>query len=72
MHAKLVLTVKMFECSICHQAASTTTGGILRHIRLVHPYFNQAVTCGVNGCPSTASTYESLRKHMYRYRHDIC
>ena len=43
-----------------------TLNGILQHIREVHPHFEGRVMCGINGCPSTASTYESLRQHLYK------
>ena len=62
---------KMYECSICQQHARKSLSGILRHIREVHPHFNGKVTCGVNGCPSTPSTYEGLRQHIYRYHKEL-
>ena len=39
----------------------------MRHIREVHPHFEGKVKCIVSNCPSTLSTYESLRHHMYKY-----
>lgn len=56
----------MYQCWLCHQYARKTLNGILRHIREVHPHFEGRVMCGINGCPSTASTYESLRQHLYQ------
>lgn len=56
----------MYQCWLCHQYARKTLNGILRHIREVHPHFEGRVMCGINGCPSTASTYESLWQHLYR------
>ena len=56
----------MYECCICHKHARRTLAGIMRHIREVHPHFEGKVKCGVDGCPTTASSYESLRQHMYR------
>lgn len=38
----------------------------MRHIREVHRYFDGPVRCGIDGCPSTATTYESLRQHIYK------
>ena len=61
----------MYECCICNQHGRRTLSGILRHIREVHPHFNGKVTCGVNGCPRTSSSYEGLRQHMYRYHRDV-
>ena len=39
---------------------------ILRHIRDVHRPFTTPVRCGINDCTSTASTYDSLRQHLYK------
>ena len=45
---------------------------ILCHIRDVHRHFTTPVRCGINDCPSTASTYDSLRQHLYkRHRSDL-
>ena len=38
----------------------------LQHIREVHPHFEGRVMCGINGCPSTGSPYETLRQHLYK------
>ena len=65
------VNASMFECGICHQHARRTLSGILRHIREVHPHFRGKVPCGVQGCPSTTSSYESLRQHMYRYHREL-
>ena len=60
----------MFECCICQKYARRTLAEIMRHIRDVHPHFDGTVRCGVEGCPSTASSYESLRQHMYnKHKH---
>lgn len=56
----------MYECMICHQHAQTTLAGVLRHIREVHPHFQGSVPCGIQGCPSTPTSYEGLRQHVYR------
>ena len=61
----------MFECCICHQHARTTLVGLLSHIRAVHPHFANRVVCGLNGCPATPSSFEALRRHMYRYHQDL-
>ena len=60
------LLSRMYQCWLCHQFARKTLNGILRHIRGVHPHFEGRVMCGINGCPSTASTYKSLRQHLYK------
>lgn len=60
----------MYECTICHQHARNTLAGVLRHIRAVHRHFEGRVSCGLNGCP-TSTTYEGLRKHMYRCHNDL-
>lgn len=39
---------------------------IIRHIRDMHCHFSSPVRCGVENCPSTATSYESLRQHMYK------
>ena len=61
----------MYHCLICHEHARKTLPEILRHIREVHPHFQDTVSCGINGCPSTASSYEALRRHMYRYHKNL-
>lgn len=43
---------------------------ILYHIRGVHPHFKGKVKCIVSNCPSTLSSYESLRHHMYKKHKD--
>ena len=61
----------MHECQICKNYARRTLAEILRHIREVHPHFEGKVKCNVNSCPSTLSTYESLRHHMYKNHKDV-
>ena len=61
----------MYECCICNKHARRTLAGIMRHIREVHPHFEGTVRCGVDGCPTTTSSYESLRQHMYRKHKSI-
>ncbi len=61
----------MFQCCICHQHARTTIAGILKHIREVHPFFRGAVTCGLDGCAATPSSYEALKAHVYRYHKNL-
>ena len=39
---------------------------ILHHIRDAHRHFTTPVRCGINDCPSTASTYDSLMQHLYK------
>ena len=56
----------MYECTICNRHARKTLAGILRHIREVHRHFEGTVRCGIQGCPFTARSYESLRQHMYK------
>ena len=45
--------------------------GLLKHIREVHPYFATRITCGLNGCPATPSSFEAFRRHIYRYHQDL-
>ena len=61
----------MYECCICQKYARRTLAEIMRHIRDVHPHFEGTVRCGIDGCPSTASSYESLRQHMYSKHKDV-
>lgn len=61
----------MYECSICNQHARTDLVGLLRHIREVHPHFATRVTCGLNSCPATPSSFEALRRHVYRYHYNL-
>lgn len=37
----------------------------------MHPHFANRVVCGLNGCPATPSSFEALRRHMYRYHKDL-
>lgn len=62
---------KMYVCSICNRYARRTLAGILRHIREVHPHFDGIVRCGVESCPSTTRSYESLRQHLYKKHKNI-
>lgn len=64
---ELTMASRMYECSICHQHAKTTLVSLLRHIREVHPHFSSRVVCGLDGCPATPSSFEALRRHIYRY-----
>lgn len=61
------MSTSLYECCICHRHARKSLSGILRHIREVHPHFEGPVPCGIDGCPSTPTSYEGLRQHMYRY-----
>ena len=60
----------MYFCQLCNQYARLSLKEILRHVRDVHRSFSSSVVCGVNDCPSTASSYESLRQHMYKKHRD--
>ena len=42
--------------------ARKTYAEVLRHIMEVHPHFSGPVKCGLENCPSTLTTYESLRQ----------
>ena len=56
----------MYYCQICKQYARVSLKEIIRHIRDMHRHFTTPVRCGVAGCPSTATSYESLRQHTYK------
>ena len=56
----------MYLCQICKQYARVSLKEIIRHIRDMHRHFSTPVRCGVEGCPSTATSYDSLRQHMYK------
>jgi len=61
----------MYFCHICNQYARLSLKEILRHIGEVHAgSFSSPVTCGVNHCPSIASSSESLRQHIYKKHRD--
>lgn len=60
------MSAAMYECQICKQYARKSLKEIIRHIRDVHRSFSTPVSCGVDDCPSTASSYESLRQHLYK------
>ena len=61
----------MRECNICKSYARRTLAEIMCHIREVHPHFEGKVKCIVSNCPSTLSTYESLRHHMYKNHKEV-
>ena len=65
-----ILILQMYFCQICNQYARLCLKEILRHVRDVHRSFSSPVICGVNDSPSTASSYESLRQHMYKKHRD--
>ena len=56
----------MYRCQICKQYARVSLKEIIRHIRDMHRHFSTPVRCGVDGCPSTATSYDSLRQHTYK------
>ena len=56
----------MYLCQICKQYARVSLKEIIRHIRDMHRHFTTPVRCGVDGCPSTATSYDSLRQHTYK------
>ena len=56
----------MYCCQICKQYARVSLKEIICHIRDTHRHFSTPVRCGVDGCPSTATSYESLRQHTYK------
>ena len=60
----------MHECNICKSYARKTLAKIKCHIREVHSHFERKVKCIVSNCPSTLSSYKSLRHHMYKYHKD--
>ena len=43
----------------------------MKHIRETHRHFEGAVRCGIDGCPSTRKSYESLRQHIYSKHKDV-
>lgn len=61
----------MYECMICNKYARRTLASVLRHIGEVHRFFEGVVKCGIEGCMSTARSYDSLRQHMYKKHKDI-
>ena len=56
----------MYLCQICKQYARVSLKEIIRHIRDMHRHFSTPVRCGVEGCTSTATSYDSLRQHTYK------
>ena len=63
------MPLRMFLCQICNKYARRTLGEILRHIRDVHRHFTGKVRCGISNCPSTVTSYDSLRHHLYKKHH---
>ncbi len=62
-----------FLCSICHQFASPTFGGVLRHVGSVHAFeYNFSVRFGISGCEAHFKKFSSWRSHIYRkYRQEL-
>ena len=56
----------MYLCQICKQYARVSLKEIIHHIRDMHHHFSTPVRCGVEGCPLTATSYDSLRQHTYK------
>ena len=64
--------VNMYHCQICEQYARVSLKEIIHHIRDMHHHFTTPVRCGVNGCPSTATSYDSLHQHTYKkHRNEV-
>ena len=56
----------MYLCQICKQYARVSLKEIISHIRDMRCHFSTPVICGVEGCPSTATSYDSLRQYTYK------
>ena len=56
-----------YTCSLCHSFASPNFEAVLRHIGSIHSFEpNFRITCGVDGCPRTYTSYRSYRKHILK------
>lgn len=56
-----------YVCSMCHKFANPRFEPVLRHISSVHSWEpNLHLTCGIDGCPRTYSSYQCLRKHLQK------
>ena len=54
-----------YVCCVCHKFAAPRYTSVLRHIGSVHscePHLH--LTCGIEGCPRTYSSYRCFRKHI--------
>lgn len=64
-------TVAQKLCPLCTFEAPTVTI-VLSHLRAVHssdPHFR--VTCGLDGCLTTSSSFSALYSHIYRHHPGI-
>ena len=56
-----------YSCTICYKFAAPNFRCVLRHIGSVHSFEpNFYITCGIDECPRTYSSYRSFRKHMLK------
>ncbi|XP_066934860.1 uncharacterized protein [Clytia hemisphaerica] len=65
-------TVAVFHCKCCPSFKCLTLRLLLQHINAVHSrQINFKVQCGVNGCPSIFTKYNSLYKHTLKHHADV-
>ena len=54
-----------YFCCVCHKFAAPRFASVVRHIGSVHSCEpNLHLTCGIEGCPRTYSSYRCFRKHL--------
>lgn len=61
-----------YTCSVCYAFSAPNYQSVIRHIGSVHswePHFR--ITCGVDGCPRSYSSYRSFRKHIMDKHQEI-
>ncbi len=64
--------VAVFHCKCCPSFKCLTLRLLLQHINAKHSrQINFKVQCGVNGCPSIFTKYNSLYKHTLKHHLDV-
>ena len=63
----MTTSTKKYVCSVCHNFGAPSFDSVLRHIGSVHSCEpNLHLTCGIEGCPRTYTSYRCFRKHLFK------
>ena len=66
-HQGMTTRSRKYVCSVCQNFAASSFDSVLRHIGSIHSCEpNLHLTCGIEGCPRTYTSYRSYRKHLFK------
>ena len=58
-------TGSRYTCPKCHRFSAPSFPSVMRHIGSVHSWKpNFSITCGIDGCPRTYTSYRYFRRHV--------